>query len=166
MTKEMYNFFSWRTEKRLKGSLNKCTIWEFWLELHLKIERKKKKRQKHCYMKLCCELNCFFHFFLFYLSLGEHLKWAHHAWEEKQIMIKTVILNRMTRKSVETELMIPSKLSILITVGADDSVNCNEEWSRICYQKQKQIYQGPKEASASGLSSDQAIGVSVSCRKF
>lgn len=81
-------------------------------------------------------------------------------------MIKTVILNRMTGKSVETELMIPSKLSILITVGADDSVNCNEEWSRICYQKQKQIYQGPKEASASGLSSDQAIGVSVSCRKF
>lgn len=81
-------------------------------------------------------------------------------------MIKTAILNRMTRKSVETELMIPSKLSILITVGADDSVNCNEEWSRICYQKQKQIYQGPKEASASGLSSDQATGVVCISVKF
>lgn len=79
-------------------------------------------------------------------------------------MIKTVILNRMTRKSVETELMIPSRLSILITKGADDSENCNEEWSRIYHQKQ--IYQGPKEASASGLSSDQALSVSVSCRKF
>ena len=39
------------------------------------------------------------------------------------IRMKTVILNRMPRKSVEAELTIPSKLSILITMGADDPGN-------------------------------------------
>lgn len=163
----MYNLFSQRTEKRLKGSLNKCTIWEFWLELHLKTERKKKKKdsQKHCYMKLCCELNCFFHFFLSIYHLVS-------TWSEDTMHSK--------RSNQDEDSNIKQDAKEVSRSRADDTLKAvhphhngcwwprkrYEEWSRIYYQKQKQIYQGPKEASASGLSSDQATGVSVSCRKF
>lgn len=44
-------------------------------------------------------------------------------------MIKTIILNKMTRRPVGTELMMtPSRLSVLglINTGANDLGNCNE----------------------------------------
>lgn len=52
-------------------------------------------------------------------------------------MIKT-ILNKMTKKPVGTELMTPSRLSVLIATGANDVGNRNEVEYDLLPNTQKQ----------------------------
>lgn len=158
MTKKCIIFSAKRTEKRLKGSLNKCTIWKFWLELHLKTERKKKVRNIaiwNCAVKIAFSTSSFSIYHLVSTWSEDTMHGKEEANHDEDSNIK-----QDARKSVEQSWRPDTLKTVHPHHNGCWWPGSGMRMGRIYYQKQKQIYQGPKEASASGLSSDQAIGVS------